>query len=195
MQQKVFRVEQMFGKAHTPHQSAPQETRDDARLDASLRELAVVHDTIKRSERELAALRQDASLPRVQKELGAAILGMEDATQKILKSAEAIDETARALSVTLKNDYERSLAQDVQEQIVRIYEASNFQDLAGQRIDKAITTLRLIEEHIGRLLTIWGAIDAHARASRAPDVKLINGPKLVGDNGHAEQSDIDLLFG
>jgi chemotaxis protein CheZ len=195
VQQKVFRVEQMFGKPRAPHQDAPQQSRHDAERDASLRELAVVHDTIKRSEGELAALREGASLPRVQKELGAAILDMEDATQKILKSAESIDETARALSATVKNDYDRSLAQEVQEQVMRIYEASNFQDLAGQRIDKAIATLQLIEQQIGRLSAIWGAIDAHARAPQPTDGRLINGPKLHGDHGHAEQSDIDLLFG
>jgi hypothetical protein len=194
VQQKVFRVEHMFGKPRTTHQAAPQEIRHDAQLDASLPEPAAVHDTIKRSERELAALRESASLPRVRKELGAAISGMEDATKTILKSAESIDEIARAQSAAAKNDYERSLAQDVQEQIVRIYEAGNFQDLAGQRIDKAIAALKLVEQHIARLSAIWGANETHARASRPPDGRLINGPKLAGDSGHAEQSDIDLLF-
>jgi len=184
----------MFGTTRMPHQAATRESRHDAQRDASLRELAVVHDTIKRSEHELAALRDGASLPRVQKELAAAIAGMEDATQRILRSSEAIDESARALSANVKSDYERSLAQEVQEQVVRIYEASNFQDVAGQRIDKAIATLQLVERQIGRLFAIWGALDSHGRTPHAADGKLVNGPKLAGDKGHAEQSEIDCYF-
>ena len=95
-----------------------------------------MRDTIARSERELAALRGGVPLPRLQNELGAAIGGMDDATQKILRSTEAIDESARALSATLKDDYKRGLAQEILEQAVQIYEACNFQDLAGQRITR-----------------------------------------------------------
>ena len=61
--------------------------------------------------------------------------------EKILKSTEVIDESAKALAATMKTDYERGLAQDIQDQVVQIYEACNFQDLAGQRIGNVIATL------------------------------------------------------
>jgi chemotaxis protein CheZ len=77
-------------------------------------------------------------MTRAAGDLGAAIEGMETATQKILASAEAIDDCARALASALSNDYHHCLAQDVQDHVVRIYEACNFQDLAGQRIGKVI---------------------------------------------------------
>jgi chemotaxis regulatin CheY-phosphate phosphatase CheZ len=48
----------------------------------------------------------------------------------------------------LSNDYHHGLAQDVQDHVVRIYEACNFQDLAGQRIGKVITTLIMVEERL-----------------------------------------------
>ena len=136
-------------------------------------------------------------MTRAAYELGAAIDGMEKATQKILKGTEIIDESARTLAATLKTGYERGLAQDIQEQTVRIYEACHFQDLAGQRIGKAIAALNAVE----------AARDAHDRAveGHAPHPaaaanhsagrRLVNGPRLDGDADHASQRDIDKMFG
>ena len=128
--------------------------------------------------------------------LGAAVQGMEKATEKILKSAEVIDDCARALTATLKDDYKRGLAQEIQDHVVRIYEASNFQDLSGQRIGNVIETLNTIEDQVE------GMLERHkGRPANAPTAKpsaghgLLNGPRLDDDSGHTSQSDIDVLFG
>jgi chemotaxis protein CheZ len=167
--------------------------------DELARELAAVQDTIARNRRELAALIGDGKNPRFTRaagELGAAVAGMEKATHKILHEAERIDEYARTLGSTLKTDYERGLAQDIQDHTVQIYEACNFQDLAGQRIAKVIDTLNLVEAQLSAMLArcdgraAEGAAPGHAAAGG-----LINGPKLDGDSGHASQHDIDKIFG
>jgi chemotaxis protein CheZ len=50
------------------------------------------------------------------------------------------------------------------------------------------------------MMDIWGGVDAikaHAPPAvdtREGDDKLLNGPKLAGDVGHASQDDIDALF-
>src|ERR1044071_4751407 len=128
LQQKVFRIEAMLGKprAARVHASHSVENAQEA---AYKHELAAVREAIASSERELAALRSGVPAPRLQQELGAAIGGMDEATQKILHATEVIDESARALQASLQNDYNRGLAQEVLEQTVRIYEACNFQDL------------------------------------------------------------------
>lgn len=187
MQQKIFRIEAMLGKPRTarPHAAHAVENVHEA---AYKHELATIRDAIARSERELAALRRGVPAPRLQQELGAAISGMDEATQKILHATEAIDESARALHASLQNDYNRGLAQEVLEQAVRIYEACNFQDLAGQRINKAISALKQVEQQLDRLSDIWGKVD------HAPAANLINGPKLDEDTGHANQIDIDRMF-
>jgi chemotaxis protein CheZ len=190
VQRKVFRIEAMLGKPRGNQAAAPKTPRlepPDSRAYAN--QLEALRDMISRSERELATLRSEVPIPRMQKELGAAITAMDDATQKILRSTEAIDESARALSSTLKDDYNRGLAQEILEQAVHVYEACNFQDLAGQRINKAIAALRAVEQEIDRLCDIWGGV----RQMPAPH-RLINGPKLDGDSGHADQSDIDRIF-
>jgi chemotaxis protein CheZ len=118
---------------------------------------------------------------------------MEGATDKILKAAEIADEAARNLRATLREDYNRGLAQDIQDQVVQIYEACNFQDLAGQRITKAIGTLQMVEARLARVSEIWGGVEDMARRARSAST-MLNGPKLDGDIGHAEQSEIDRLF-
>ena len=187
MQQKVFRIEAMLGK---PRAARPQAPHAIANVHEATykHELAALRDAIARSERELAALRSGVPAPRLQQELGAAISGMDEATQKILHATETIDESARALQSSLQNDYNRGLAQEVLEQAVRIYEACNFQDLAGQRINKAIAALKHVEQQLDRLSDIWGKVE------QAPAAKLVNGPKLDSDSGHADQADIDRMF-
>ena len=187
MQQKVFRIEAMLGKPRAARPHAPNSV-ENAHEATYKHELTAIRDAIARSERELAALRSGAPAARLQQELGAAISGMDGATQKILHATETIDESARALHASLQNDYNRGLAQEVLEQAIRIYEACNFQDLAGQRINKAIAALKHVEQQIDRLSDIWGKVE------HAPAAKLINGPKLDSDSGHANQGEIDRLF-
>lgn len=85
--------------------------------------------------------------------------------------------------------------------MVSIFEACNFQDLTGQRIKKVMNTMRFIENHITVMMDIWGGVDAikvHVPPvvdTRSEDEKLLNGPKLEDEAGHASQDDIDALFG
>jgi chemotaxis protein CheZ len=189
VQQKVFRIEAMLGRSRAPRPAVSASSVKQAHELAYQHELAAIRDAITRSERELAALRSGVPAPRLQQDLGAAITDMDQATQKILHATETIDESARALQASLQNDYNRGLAQEVLEQAVKIYEACNFQDLAGQRITKAIAALQNVERHLDHLCEIWGKVE-HAPAQ----AKLVNGPKLHHDTGHAEQEDIDQMF-
>lgn len=163
---------------------------------AQQRDLVAAHDTIARHRRELAALINDGKdrrLVRASGELGAAVESMDKATQAILGHVERIDDNAKSLAATLKSDYARSLAHDIQENVVRVYEACNFQDLAGQRIGKVMAMLETVEQQIAAMLArCSGAADACATGQRAAG--LINGPKLDGDSGHASQRDVDAMF-
>jgi chemotaxis protein CheZ len=167
-------------------------------------ETALIHRAISRTKEEIATLHvsglDGAGGNRVSRELGEVAGGAEHAIQEILAAAEDIDEAANTLSAALKQEQERALAQDIRDQVVRIFEASNFQDLAGQRISKVLATLKFVEERIAHMMEIWGGIDAFrdytdaALAARKPGSVLLNGPKLAGDAGHASQDDIDRIF-
>lgn len=164
-------------------------------------ELAFIRDSIARNKRDLTAAigdGRDRKLGRAGDELKAAIATMRGATDTILGTAEAADDSARTLAASLNDEFKRGLAQDIQEQIVRIYEACNFQDIAGQHIGKVIGVLDVLERQLETVLARCAGADTTTAASdiappRAGN-ELLNGPKLSGDAGHATQHDIDRLF-
>lgn len=113
-------------------------------------------------------------------------------------AAEAIEETAKMLCAVLNKQHERGLAQDIQDHVIRIYEACNFHDLTGQRADKVIATLKFIDERVTGMIDVCGQLDRLRARSGPPAAAsgrhLVNGPRIEGDLGHASQDDIDLLF-
>jgi chemotaxis protein CheZ len=167
-------------------------------------ELDLIHDAISRTKREIAVLHGKSfngeEMAKVNGELGAVVGGTEQATQQILEAAEAIDQAATALSNNVTPDQQKRLSEDIQERVVSIFEACNFQDLTGQRINKVMQTMKFIEQHINEMMNIWGGVDAiksHVPPvvdTREGDARLLNGPKLDGDAGHASQDDIDAMF-
>jgi chemotaxis protein CheZ len=167
-------------------------------------ELDLIHDAISRTKREIAVLHGNSfngeEMAKVNGELGAVVGGTEQATQQILEATEAIDQAATALSRNTSPDQQKLLSEEIQERVISIFEACNFQDLTGQRISKVMNTMKFIENHITVMMDIWGGVDAiksHAPPmadTREGDARLLNGPKMEGDAGHASQDDIDALF-
>jgi chemotaxis protein CheZ len=135
----------------------------------------------------------DAATPmtRIAHELEEVIDNTETATQRVLAAAEEIDQLANNLAAALKGRYEQGLAKDIQDLVVAIFEACNFQDLAGQRITKVLTTLNFVEDHVTRVLE---EIRNPSTIKRDGE-QLLHGPRLDNDSGHASQADIDELFG
>lgn len=190
-------------RAQTSHETAEASRHQIDQAHELKRELDLIHETIRRTKRDVGGLEAGAfigpQMARVGRELDAVIIGTEQATQNILKSAEDIDQIASALASMVKGSYETGLVQDMHDHVVRIFEACNFQDLTGQRIGKVIATLKYIEDHIDRMLEIWRAIEPAASAAGEPDpgrtdAKFLNGPKLAGDVGHSSQAEIDVIF-
>jgi chemotaxis protein CheZ len=167
-------------------------------------ELEIISTAIARTKTEIATLHvtgfEGPEMARVSHELDAVVDGTEQATQQILGAAEFIDQSANTLAASVRGEQDRMLAADIQEHVIRIFEACNFQDLTGQRISKVVATLKFIETHIARMIEIWGGLDAFAQvtpeamATRAGARSLLNGPRLAGEPGHAGQDEIDALF-
>jgi chemotaxis protein CheZ len=167
-------------------------------------ELDLIHEAIARTKGEIAVLHAKSfdgqEMAKVNGELGAVVGGTEQATQQILEAAESIDQAASALARVNSLDQQKILSEEIQERVISIFEACNFQDLTGQRISKVMTTMKFIEHHINVMMDIWGGVDAikaHAPQivdTREGDARLLNGPKMEGDVGHASQDDIDALF-
>jgi len=167
-------------------------------------ELDLIQDAITRTKQEIATVHvtgfEGPEMARVTNELDAIVGGTESATDTILSNAEEIDQLASTLAPRLKDEQNQQLVQDMQERVIKIFEACNFQDLTGQRITKVVGTLKFIETHIVRMMEIWGGLDAfkdieaETIAQRQGDTRLLNGPKIAGEAGHASQDDIDAAF-
>lgn len=157
-------------------------------------EMEKIHDMIERMKEEIRAVRpdeiQESHLPNAKDELTAVVQATEDATGRILDAAEIIEEVAGKLE---------GEAQDrLLQAATAIYEASNFQDITGQRITKVTGALRVIDDKITALLTAFSPDHPLQKAVEQKDEKpmtdadLLNGPQLP-DNA-ASQDDIDALF-
>jgi chemotaxis protein CheZ len=167
-------------------------------------ELVIIHDAINRTKQEIATLHingihgQNAS--RMTHELDAVVSGTEQATQTILNMVEDIDQFATTMIEQAKDEGDQSLGRAIQDRVVKVFEACNFQDITGQRISKVVNTWKFIESHVEQMMEIWGGMDAFkdfisdGPPERVGDAALLNGPKLAEDAGHASQDDIDALF-
>jgi chemotaxis protein CheZ len=160
-----------------------------------------IHLALNQTKQEIATLHVTAFWPppaRMMRELDAVAESAERATQQILTAAEQIEEAANSLSASIEREQDRMLAMDIQDNLLRIFEACNFQDLAGQRITKVLATLKFIEERVAHMVDIWGGMDAlKTYTDGAHDLNgdpLLHGPKLNDDNGHVSQADVDALF-
>lgn len=167
-------------------------------------ELVIIHNAILRTKQEIATLHvtgfHGQSMSRMTHELDAVVAGTEQATQTILNMVEDIDQFATTMIEQDKDEAEQSIGRAIQERVVKVFEACNFQDITGQRISKVVNTWKFIENHVEQMMEIWGGIDAFkefipdAPPERTGDAALLNGPKLAEDAGHASQDDIDALF-
>ena len=111
-----------------------------------------------------------------------------------------IDEAANNLAASLKREQEQALALDIQDHVLRIFEACNFQDLTGQRIAKVLADAeihrgahRAHDGNLGRPRRVQG-LHRHGRRPSATSAVTLHGPKLDGDEGHASQDDVDVMF-
>jgi chemotaxis protein CheZ len=153
--------------------------------------LEYLSDHIRHTRAELGALKpgvKDASmLSSTADELEEIVAETARAANEIMGAAEAIE--------ALAANVDRQLAEAMLIAVTRIYEASAFQDITGQRITKIVRALQHIESKLQTLVDECagddGAVESEPKVTG--DAALLNGPQL-GKNANS-QSEIDLLFG
>ena len=141
---------------------------------------------------EIANIRPNSltkrDIPAATDELDAVIKATEAATHSILSAAE----TLSALIPDLTNGAGEIVGQVVTD----IYEASTFQDISGQRINKVVRTLRQIEERLTRLADTLGVEPdlepVEEKLAHDDPKSLLDGPQMPANAN--SQDDIDALF-
>ena len=158
------------------------------------RDILALVDYIERAKREISAIDpreiRENKIPAATNELVAVVDATEVATNSILDAAEILTE----LGATL--DPEK--AKIIEDVTTRIYEASNFQDITGQRINKVISILQHIEEKVLALSQATGdpigqsVSDGESDPSDLDEAVLLNGPETP--ENASSQDEIDALL-
>ena len=163
----------------------------DIKLQRELRDLV---SYLKQAKADLASLRsggfEGQSIPAATDELDMVVTMTQDAASQILDCAERITDMASGMT--------EEQAQKLIDISTRIFEASNFQDLTGQRITKVVKVLRHIEERLGAMALAAGETIDHAKTATGVEVAepgdadLLHGPSMPGKGN--TQDEIDALL-
>jgi chemotaxis protein CheZ len=150
---------------------------------------------------EIAALRHPLAkqdrLVVAGEELAAIIRATEHATNDVLCAAEQIEKVAILLRGHVTDPELGPQIDTILDAVVRIFEACNFQDITGQRINKVVRTLDFIEERVANMIQTWGSeafinLPPPVEVAENAEKQLLNGPQLEGKA--ISQADIDALF-
>lgn len=182
--------------------STEEQQKEAAELRADLKEIYVA---IEQTKKQIISLHSKgvntSDFSRMTDELDAVVDGTENATEAILTAAETVEQLAGNLAAAITDESMNNMACDIQDQVVKIFEACNFQDLTGQRVTKVIGAFRFIEERVNHMMEIWGGVESFddvepdLPSGKKGDGALLNGPALESDEDVASQNDIDALFG
>ncbi|MEI8395129.1 MAG: protein phosphatase CheZ [Rhodospirillaceae bacterium] len=161
------------------------------------KELEELARYIHHAKAELDALRpheiRENHIPSATDELDAVIGATEAATNIIMDACDAIT----AVAGTVAPEHGNMLI----EQVTRVFEACNFQDVTGQRITKVVRTLKTIESRVDALILAFGEQVGSSVAVAPepatddwgdPDAGLLHGPALPGQA--IDQDEIDRLL-
>lgn len=159
-------------------------------------EIKNIKNKIEQVKIELCEKLPNGVVPDATKELDEVVKSTEDATNRILDSAEKI----RGIIATIGGGVE---VDQVNEEVISIFEACNFQDITGQRIKKVTATLKYIEEAVENILssiegksapTAQSAVGIAKPKTLAEMTKsdLMNGPQFT--DRAPTQDDVDRLF-
>lgn len=175
-------------------------------------ELGNLAQFINQTRKELSEAKKDhiadKELPDAESQLDAIVSMTEQATGKIMDACDNLSnfhndmrERLIAMDPPLNPDamagVEDAMTQ-AQTSITHIYEACNFQDITGQRIQKVVKLLQEIERKVLRLVVTLGlaekdnSLDDETKAHLNEDAALLNGPSMPGQG--LEQDEIDSIL-
>lgn len=147
---------------------------------------------------EIASIRPNSlskkDIPTATDELDAIVQHTEAAAGQIMDCADELGDVAKGL--------EGEIGETLSGISMKIFEASSFQDITGQRVTKVVKVLKHIEEKLAALASAIGdtevtedekpAVALDADGAPANDADLLNGPQLEGMGN--SQDDIDALL-
>jgi len=176
-------------------------TQDSGKIDQIQVEIADIAGRIKATKLEMAQLRhplaQEDKFAEASEQLSAVVRATEGATQVIIAAAEEIEDVINEVRSQLPDGYQNSRLKDLNDVVLRIFEACNFQDLTGQRITKVVQALSFIEERVEAMMGVWNQREFETLPLPPSLHKVDSGLELEGPARMPDtvsQADIDALF-
>lgn len=164
-------------------------------LDRSIHEeFTYIATYISKTREEISRLRpndiKEQRIPVAGAELEAVVTDTEKATESIMSEAEGV------LNLDAGDDPAAYKAA-VDEAMMKIIESCSFQDLAGQRVSKVVTSLRHVENRVTRFAQTMGVADAEADEAEVSEAERrkalhLNGPAIGGPE--KEQNEVDAIL-
>lgn len=131
-------------------------------------------------------------IPKASDELDAVVRTTEEAAEKIMDAADSVANIAEEL--------DNEVSERLMDISTSLFEASGFQDLTGQRVNKVGATLTILEERLNALAEAIG--DTHVEPDEEvetddsgnimDDQALLHGPQMETEANN--QDDIDALM-
>ncbi|MEC8664859.1 MAG: protein phosphatase CheZ [Pseudomonadota bacterium] len=182
-EQVIQIVNSVIAKVEEHHQPPQRDVLSEQLI--SLREI------IEEARAQLVAARpgdiRGVHIPNATDELDAVVGATEEATGVIMDSCEHIQAQLSGVP--------QAISQEIDSQIIKIFEACSFQDITGQRITKVIKALQEIDIKISALLgetTITAEMSQPQQADIDKPETLLNGPQM--SDQAITQDDIDALL-
>ena len=174
------------------------EVHEAANLKHELQELS---DAILNTKKEVAKLHpldeKSDRIAAMTDELDAVVVATEGATDGILQAVEVIEDRTESLRMHASSEEDTGSLEDISDQVMKIYESCNFQDLTGQRITRVVNTLRFIEERVASMIAALGGEEGIKEVAGEEEVdttdkRLLHGP--TDGETRISQDEIDNLF-
>ncbi|MBT3700711.1 MAG: chemotaxis protein CheZ [Alphaproteobacteria bacterium] len=154
-------------------------------------ELDLLVETVNRTQEDLVRLKPEQitglRIGSAHAELDAVIRHTEQAAGDFLLAVEELEIIAESLP--------KKKAAQIREVTTRMLEASTFQDISGQRLDKAKKEIKEIDSCVASLLAVLGhevVVEEQVPDQVLSDDDLLNGPQHEGMG--SSQEDIDALL-
>ena len=199
---EIAELRQQQGDAPRPADTAQPVSLAEKESLAARIEIAQMVRMIGRAKIEIASIKHpsenDDRMQLAASELDAIVVATEASTEDVLGASEQIEIYVREITGRHPDDQELgALGEQIANEIIKIFEACNFQDITGQRTTKVIKTIRFIEEKVLALIDIWGVdafldLPVHSYPGVDGDDPLMNGPQRKNEG--ITQDEINALF-
>lgn len=201
VQELIISVKEMFGE----HFQGRESNLNQQALYQELGELAKFINTAKKELQEVNDSNiAGKEIPDASTQLEEIVRMTEQSTSQIMDSCERIQSTHAtmkdrliAMDPPLDPDALAGVDDAIMEadaSVTQIYEACNFQDITGQRIQKVVKALQEIERQVLRMVVVFGLsqkeeLDDQKKQELQQDAELLSGPAMAGQG--LDQDDID----